>query len=108
MVSAGASGASRPATLTGPAGDSGADSRLSGTLAVAWWSAPTQPAASGHRGMGAFVYPGLDESQWIGFSSGIRGLALGVLRVSRCQLLQPFFTLGFAALLLSEAIRSRR
>ena len=100
-----ASGAIATRYLTGPQAISWAlILGLPGTLAVAWWSAPTQPAAPGFAAWGAFVYLGL-MSQWIGFFFWYRGLALGgIARVSQVQLLQLFFTLGFAALLLGEAI----
>lgn len=100
-----ASGAIATRYLTGPQAISWAlILGLPGTLAVAWWSAPTQPAAPGITAWGAFVYLGL-MSQWIGFFFWYRGLALGgIARVSQVQLLQLFFTLGFAALLLGEAI----
>ena len=100
-----ASGAIATRYLTGPQAISWAlILGLPGTLAVAWWSAPTQPAAPGIAAWGAFVYLGL-MSQWIGFFFWYRGLALGgIARVSQVQLLQLFFTLGFAALLLGEAI----
>ena len=53
---------------------------------------------------GAFVYPRADESV-DRFFFWYRGLALGgIARVSQVQLLQPFFTPGFAALLFGEAI----
>jgi len=77
---------------------------LPGTLAVAWWSAPSQPSMAGIAVWGAFAYLGL-MSQWIGFFFWYRGLARGgIARVSQVQLLQLFFTLGFAALLLGESI----
>ena len=100
-----ASGAIATRYLTGPQAISWAlILGLPGTLAVAWWSAPAHPAASGIAAWGAFVYLGL-MSQWIGFFFWYRGLALGgIARVSQVQLLQLFFTLGFAALLLGEAI----
>jgi drug/metabolite transporter (DMT)-like permease len=44
-------------------------------------------------------------SQFLGFFAWYRGLALGgVARVGQVQLLQPFFTIAFAALLLGERI----
>jgi drug/metabolite transporter (DMT)-like permease len=77
---------------------------LPGTLALALWSAPTQPAAAPASAWFAFVYLGI-MSQWIGFFFWYRGLARGgIARVSQVQLMQLFFTLGFAALLLKESI----
>jgi drug/metabolite transporter (DMT)-like permease len=52
----------------------------------------------------AFAYVAL-VSQWLGFFAWYRGLALGgVARVSQVQLLQAFFTLLAAALLLGERL----
>lgn len=77
---------------------------LPGTLLLAWWSAPSQPSAAPVSAWLAFVYLGL-MSQWIGFFFWYKGLARGgIARVSQVQLMQLFFTLGFAALLLNEAI----
>lgn len=77
---------------------------LPGTLALALWSAPTQPGAASASAWIAFVYLGL-MSQWIGFFFWYKGLATGgIARVSQVQLMQLFFTLGFAALLLGETI----
>ena len=77
---------------------------LPGTLAVALWSMPTQPAAAPASVWWAFIYIGL-MSQWIGFFFWYKGLAMGgIARVSQVQLIQLFFTLGFAALLLHESI----
>jgi drug/metabolite transporter (DMT)-like permease len=77
---------------------------LPGTLAVALSSAPAQPAAAPASAWFAFVYLGL-MSQWIGFFFWYKGLAMGgIARVSQVQLIQLFFTLAFAALLLKESI----
>lgn len=79
---------------------------LPGTLAIAWRSAPAEPSRAGASIWAAFAYLGL-MSQWIGFFFWYRGLARGgIARVSQVQLLQLFFTLGFAALLLGESIES--
>lgn len=52
----------------------------------------------------AFAYVALG-SQWLGFFAWYRGLALGgIARVGQVQLLQAFFSIGFAALLNGEAI----
>lgn len=51
-----------------------------------------------------FAYVAL-VSQFLGFFAWYQGLALGgVARVGQIQLLQPFMTLGFSALLLGEKI----
>lgn len=77
---------------------------LPGTLPVALAHLPAHPSAVSLSAWGAFVYLGL-MSQWIGFFFWYRGLALGgIARVSQVQLLQLFFTLAFAALLLRESI----
>lgn len=77
---------------------------LPGTLAVALWTMPTQPATAPASVWLAFIYLGL-MSQWIGFFFWYKGLAMGgIARVSQVQLIQLFFTLGFAALLLNESI----
>lgn len=77
---------------------------LPGTLVLALANLPPQPTAVSISAWLAFVYLGL-MSQWIGFFFWYRGLALGgIARVSQVQLLQLFFTLAFAALLLRESI----
>ena len=79
---------------------------LPGTLALSLWHAPTSVAAATAPMSAwlAFVYLGL-MSQWIGFFFWYKGLARGgIARVSQVQLIQLFFTLGFAALLLNESI----
>ena len=100
-----ASGAIATRCLTGPQAISWAlILGLPGTLAIALWSAPTQPAAASASVWLAFVYLGL-MSQWIGFFFWYKGLAIGgIARVSQVQLIQLFFTLAFAALLLNESI----
>ena len=77
---------------------------LPGTLAISLWSAPTLPVEASASVLFAFVYLGL-MSQWIGFFFWYKGLAMGgIARVSQVQLIQLFFTLAFAALLLKESI----
>ena len=100
-----ASGAIATRYLTGPQAISWAlIIGLPGTLALAIWSAPAQPEAVSIPAWLAFAYLGL-MSQWIGFFFWYRGLALGgIARVSQVQLMQLFFTLAFAALLLRESI----
>jgi drug/metabolite transporter (DMT)-like permease len=52
----------------------------------------------------AFAYLAI-MSQYVGFFAWYRGLALGgVARVSQTQLLQPFFTLVLAAMLIGETL----
>ncbi|MBP6530788.1 MAG: DMT family transporter [Burkholderiales bacterium] len=77
---------------------------LPGTLALTLWSAPAAPESASVQAWAAFAYLGL-MSQWIGFFFWYRGLARGgIARVSQVQLMQLFFTLAFAALLLRESI----
>ena len=62
---------------------------------------PTEVQASSWLG---FLYVSL-FSMWIGFFFWYRGLAAGgVARVGQVQLLQPFFTVLIAALMLGEAL----
>jgi drug/metabolite transporter (DMT)-like permease len=100
-----ASGAIATRYLTGPQAISWAlILGLPGTLALAAWSAPIHPEGASLSAWLAFAYLGL-MSQWIGFFFWYRGLALGgIARVSQVQLMQLFFTLAFAALLLRESI----
>ena len=100
-----ASGAIATRYLTGPQAISWAlILGLPGTLLLAIWSAPVHPEAASIPAWLAFAYLGL-MSQWIGFFFWYRGLALGgIARVSQVQLMQLFFTLAFAALLLRESI----
>ena len=100
-----ASGAIATRYLTGPQAISWALTLgLPGTLLLAVWSAPAHPEMVSISAWLAFAYLGL-MSQWIGFFFWYRGLALGgIARVSQVQLMQLFFTLAFAALLLRESI----
>ncbi len=100
-----ASGAMATRHLSGPQAISWAlILGLPGTLAIALWSAPTLPVVAPASVWFAFIYLGL-MSQWIGFFFWYKGLAMGgIARVSQVQLIQLFFTLGFAALLLNESI----
>ena len=100
-----ASGAMATRHLTGPQAISWAlILGLPGTLAIALWSAPMQSTAAPASAWLAFAYLGL-MSQWIGFFFWYKGLAMGgIARVSQVQLIQLFFTLAFAALLLKESI----
>lgn len=72
-------------------------------LPVAWLAAQENWAAS-WQAWGAFAYVAL-FSQYLGFLAWYRGLALaGIGRVGQLQLLQTFFTLALAAILLGEAL----
>ncbi len=71
-------------------------------LSLVWW--PPDLAAVTTTGWIALAYLAL-FSQFIGFFAWNAGLALGgVAGVSQIQLLQTFFTIGFAALINGEAI----
>lgn len=73
------------------------------TLPLAWWFAPAQPGAiTGTSWMG-FAYVSL-FSMWIGFFAWYRALALGAVRVSQIQLIQPFLSLLFAVPLAGERL----
>jgi drug/metabolite transporter (DMT)-like permease len=92
--------------------------RLGGVAAILWalvlslpvtlpiaiglaWANPPQASAAA---WGAFAYVTL-VSQLIGFFAWYNGLALGgIARVGQVQLLQAFFTIGFAALLFGEHV----
>jgi drug/metabolite transporter (DMT)-like permease len=70
------------------------------TLALVW-SAPPQ---AGWAAWAAFAYVTL-VSQLIGFFAWYNGMALGgIARVGQVQLLQAFFTIGFAAALFGERV----
>lgn len=74
------------------------------TLPVAAWLAWTTPPIADARAWSAFAYVTL-VSQLFGFFAWYAGLARGgVARVGQVQLLQVFFTLGFAALLAGERV----
>ncbi len=100
-----ACGAMATRSLTGPQAISWAlILGLPGTLAVAAVNLPAHPETVTAYAWLACIYLGL-MSQWIGFFFWYRGLALGgIARVSQVQLMQLFFTLAFAALLLRESI----
>src|SRR5262249_6314466 len=68
--------------------------------ALAW----TSPPHAGVAAWGAFAYVTV-ISQLVGFFAWYNGLALGgIARVGQVQLLQAFFTIGFAALLFGERV----
>lgn len=74
------------------------------TVPLALWWMPADVAAVTLPSWLGFAYAAL-FSQFIGFFAWNAGLALGgVQGVSQIQLLQTFFTLGFAALINGEAI----
>jgi drug/metabolite transporter (DMT)-like permease len=73
------------------------------TLPVAWWFAPSDPAAIGAMAWAGFAYVAL-FSMWIGFFAWYRALALGAVRVSQIQLVQPFLSLLFAVPLVGERL----
>ena len=100
-----ASGAIATRHLTGPQAISWAlILGLPVTVAISLSSAPTLPVAASASVWFSFIYLGL-MSQWIGFFFWYKGLAMGgIARVSQVQLIQLFFTLAFAALLLKESI----
>ena len=69
----------------------------------AFWFAPVFSDVSATAWTG-FIYAAL-VSQFLGFLPWFRGLALGgIARVGQTQLIQPFITILFSALLLGETI----
>ncbi len=67
------------------------------------WFAPAFTTVSGKAWTG-FLYAAL-VSQFLGFLPWFRGLALGgIARVGQTQLIQPFITILFSALLLGESV----
>ena len=73
------------------------------TLPVAWWFAPAAPGAISAMAWMGFAYVAL-FSMWIGFFAWYRARALGAVRVSQIQLVQPFLSLLFAVPLLGERL----
>ncbi|KQO13896.1 multidrug DMT transporter permease [Acidovorax sp. Leaf76] len=73
------------------------------TLPVACWFAPAVPGAVSTMAWTGFAYVAL-FSMWIGFFAWYRALALGAVRVSQIQLVQPFLSLLFAVPLLGERL----
>lgn len=73
------------------------------TLPVAWWFAPALPSSIGAMSWTGFAYVSL-FSMWIGFFAWYRALALGAVRVSQIQLMQPFLSLLFAVPLAGERL----
>lgn len=74
------------------------------TVPVSLWLALREAPQADAVAWGAFAYLTL-ISQIAGFFAWYNGLALGgIARVGQVQLLQVFFTIGFAALLFGEAV----
>lgn len=73
------------------------------TLPVALWFAPQAPASIHPMSWVGFAYVAL-FSMWIGFFAWYRALAMGAVRVSQIQLLQPFLSLLFAVPLVGERL----
>ena len=73
------------------------------TVPIALWFAPAVPADIQPMSWVGFGYVAL-FSMWIGFFAWYRALALGAVRVSQIQLIQPFLSLLFAVPLLGERL----
>jgi drug/metabolite transporter (DMT)-like permease len=73
------------------------------TVPLALIFAPAQPAAIAAMSWVGFTYVAL-FSMWIGFFAWYRALALGAVRVSQIQLIQPFLSLLFAVPLAGERL----
>jgi drug/metabolite transporter (DMT)-like permease len=73
------------------------------TVPLALIFAPAQPAAIAAMSWVGFGYVAL-FSMWIGFFAWYRALALGAVRVSQIQLIQPFLSLLFAVPLAGERL----
>ena len=73
------------------------------TLPMAWWFAPSAASAIHASSWMGFAYVSL-FSMWIGFFAWYRALALGAVRVSQLQLVQPFLSLLFAVPLAGERL----
>jgi len=73
------------------------------TLPMAWWFAPSPASAIHASSWMGFAYVSL-FSMWIGFFAWYRALALGAVRVSQLQLVQPFLSLLFAVPLAGERL----
>jgi drug/metabolite transporter (DMT)-like permease len=74
------------------------------TVPVTLWLAWHDPPQGGAVAWGAFAYVTL-ISQIAGFFAWYNGMVLGgIAHVGQVQLLQAFFTIGFAALLFGEAV----
>lgn len=73
------------------------------TLPIAWLFAPADFHAIAGMSWLGFGYVAL-FSMWIGFFAWYRALALGAVRVSQIQLVQPFLSLLFAVPLAGEQL----
>jgi drug/metabolite transporter (DMT)-like permease len=73
------------------------------TMPLALIFAPSQPAAIATMSWVGFAYVAL-FSMWIGFFAWYRALAIGAVRVSQIQLIQPFLSLLFAVPLVGEKL----
>jgi drug/metabolite transporter (DMT)-like permease len=73
------------------------------TVPMAWLFAPADFAAIAAMSWVGFAYVAL-FSMWIGFFAWYRALALGAVRVSQIQLVQPFLSLLFAVPLAGERL----
>jgi drug/metabolite transporter (DMT)-like permease len=73
------------------------------TMPLALIFAPVQPQAIAAMSWVGFTYVAL-FSMWIGFFAWYRALALGAVRVSQIQLIQPFLSLLFAVPLAGERL----
>jgi drug/metabolite transporter (DMT)-like permease len=73
------------------------------TLPLALVFAPVQPGSIATMSWVGFTYVAL-FSMWIGFFAWYRALALGAVRVSQIQLVQPFLSLLFAVPLVGERL----
>lgn len=79
---------------------------LPAMLALALWTAPASFAGTGRAAWLGLAYVSL-FSMLVGFVFWYRGLAQGgIAAVGQLQLLQPFFGLSLAALLLGEAVNA--
>ena len=73
-------------------------------VAVPAWLAAGDLAAVPWPAWAGFAYVSI-VSMYVGFFAWYKGLALGgIAAVGQLQLLQPFLTIGFSALLLGEAL----
>ncbi|MBX3586021.1 MAG: DMT family transporter [Ramlibacter sp.] len=75
------------------------------TVPMAWLFAPADWSAIAAMSWLGFAYVAL-FSMWIGFFAWYRALALGAVRVSQIQLVQPFLSLLFAVPLAGERLDS--
>lgn len=74
------------------------------TLPASLYFFPEHPDAVSATAWGALLYAAV-MAQWIGFFAWNKGMAMGgISRVSQVQLVQPFFTVGIAAVANNETI----